>query len=644
MIVIPMFALEQMARTRIVCSNAFVEKIVEALYEFGAIQVTRSQVFKPSQPLPSFKEISEALINLRALEKRLEQILVPVPSKTRGRGESEGSVFDEASLQELFHAYHSIDFHAFDALEEKLRKAKEEEAAARARLNELAPFRNLEVSPAVFGEAKSLGFVYVALKPFKRTRENLEEDLRKLKVHASVLFVFDEGKEFALIAFEKNAGEKIGGVLQKHSSATHAIPVVGEKSFRQAFDKAREKAGACAAEKERVLNALAEFKEKFGARASALRNALEFRARKAELPFLFSESANLVAVEGWVPKKLLRELERKVDEATKGACVVEEVATSETPPSVLKNPRVIKPFEFLVRFFSLPSQREFDPTVLIAFSFPIFFGMILGDIGYGALALLIALVLRAKFRTGFFRDASGIMFLSALSTIFFGFVYAEFFGAEQIFGYELHAFIHRTEAHGLSLLMALCILVGFLHLALGFFVGFLTNVLHKHWKHAAAKASWLVLEISLFCLLASLGDVSFFELLKPIALLAPVRVWEVLLGASFIGLLAFEGVVGVMELPTLAANLFSYLRIMALGVSGVVFAMIVNKIPLNASFDAVAIASFVLFAAIFVAGHFVALLLGLFEASIQPLRLHYVEFFSKFYQGGGSAFKPLKEY
>ncbi len=115
------------------------------------------------------------------------------------------------------------------------------------------------------------------------------------------------------------------------------------------------------------------------------------------------------------------------------------------------------------------------------------------------------------------------------------------------------------------------------------------------------------------------------------------------------GIAFFEGPTALVELPGLFANLFSYLRLMALGLSGVIIAGIINQIKLDPStiyahgFNAGALATFLIFGAIFVASHLGALALGLFESFIQSLRLQYVEFFSKFYKGGGVAFAPLRE-
>jgi V/A-type H+-transporting ATPase subunit I len=358
---------------------------------------------------------------------------------------------------------------------------------------------------------------------------------------------------------------------------------------------------------------------------------------------VFTESENLVVVEGWTSVKDFELLEKKVKAAVSGGTVVvERVATTDVPPTKLDNPKAMQPFEFLVRNLSTPHFDEIDPTFLVFLSFPLFFGMILGDIAYGIVLVFLSFAMKKLFKKGFFNAASGIMLLSAFWTIVFGVVFGEFLGAEHILGYELHPLVARAEEHGLILLMQLCVLVGFLHVLLGFIVGAYGAFAEGHKKHGYAKIAWVIVTLGLVGFIATSSDVSMLGLVTPFASFLPSTAYLIALIVGVVGLSVFEGINAVFEIPGLVSNIVSYLRIMAIGVSGVILAGMINRIPLNFSLDPIGIISFALFAIAFIIGHVFALALGAFESSIQSLRLHYVEFFSKFYKGGGIAFTPIK--
>ncbi len=253
-------------------------------------------------------------------------------------------------------------------------------------------------------------------------------------------------------------------------------------------------------------------------------------------------------------------------------------------------------------------------------------------------------------RGDFARDLSGMLFLSGAVTVVFGAIYGEFFGGEEMLGTHLNPLVHRG-AHGIELLIGIVLVVAILHLTLGLLISAYLNFLHGHSKHAFAKLSWIALEFSIVAAAGSLVVPSVFPSEYSLA-------YTGLVVASIAGLYYFEGVIALVEIPGIIANTLSYLRIMALGLSGVILAQVVNKIPVEHSFEklvevvshggdavaiAVALASLLFFTAILVVGHAGALALGVFESGLHTLRLHYVEFFSKFYRGGGLPFLPLRK-
>ena len=624
-----MLNLEPMVKIRAVCMHGHVEKVVAALYQFGDIQVMRSRAGVPDIPLPSFQKISENLIALRAMESLLK---IDSPAEARMPAELDELLSQSDALRS--------EFSKIEAAFAQLDSLRSEEARLQQERNSLEPFKSLKVAPATFRRSERLSFYYGQLKT---SEKQLLEALKGKP--AQVSFAREPGKEYALVAYSRGNPD-VPAILQDNFSSRLEAPDISQKSFKEAFASVESRIASLEKERGKFLALASAFAKKNAARIARLRCDLEEHAKQAELTNKFSKSDFLETMEGWIPAKDYASVEAALQKATGGKVFLERVFTRDSPPTKFSNPQGVRRFEFLLSTFSIPDSREIDPTFLVAISYPFMFGMILGDIGYGLLTAAIGLFLRVK-KTGLVRDLGGMMALSGAWTVIFGYVYAEFFGGEEMLGLHLTPLIHRS-GEGIQLLFGLTLLVGVIHLALGLVIGLVTNYRARHYNHAWAKFFWLVVEFSMVAAIYSL-------VFKQPALAMPALA-ALLVGAG--GVYKFEGIQGIIEMPGLLSNGLSYLRIMALGLSGVIIAFIINQIPLHSAIDTLvkeasgaiepvglitSIISVLLFALVVVVGHGMALALGVFESGIQTLRLHYVEFFSKFYKGGGTLFSPLRQ-
>ncbi|MBI2445884.1 V-type ATP synthase subunit I [Candidatus Micrarchaeota archaeon] len=627
-----MFFPEKLIKVRAFCTKAQRAALVDSLYDFGVIHVADAKAFSASKPLDPFRVISEKLIVLRALASQLG--IVPAARVREKPVDALVADFDRLKVDEL-----SAWLRSADDLRRRVSELEERQV-------KLKPFRKLDVDARLLSSPR-LSFAYFAPGPHFSwdALQKVTPGAKGWKVpqelaHDSV--VVRDGKDhYVFLAYDSRSDEQVKAAL---NTADHVfeIPRVSG-SFSQAWDELELQVQSAHAEWASVQRRLDWFVQHKAAAFSELLAGFDVAAKKAELPTKFGQSAMLTAAEGWIPEKRLSELQSALDNRLGSGVLLETVPTRETPPTKLNNPRPIRPFEFLVKALSLPSYHELDPTILTFISFPIFFGMILGDVGYGLAMIGIALLMRRKFKTGFFRSIAGMMILSGIWTMIWGFVFGEFFGAETILGFPLHPIIHRLEEEGIMHLMQLSLFFGFVHLGLGFAVGAYVAFREKHFKHMAAKVSWLFMLVSLMAVLSLSANIEGLALFAEYGRLLPDAYWLGLVAAAFVGLLLTEGANAVFELPSVVGNLVSYLRIMALGIVGVVLAGMVNQIPLQPSLDPMGLLAFILFSIAFIVGQVFALALGIFESAIQSLRLHYVEFFSKFYHGGGRAFVSLRE-
>ena len=400
-------------------------------------------------------------------------------------------------------------------------------------------------------------------------------------------------------------------------------------------------------------------------------------------------SAHAYALEAWLPSSeadAVRSMLSKVSSHLKIEGFVEEHGhghddhhhETEYPPVEYDTIAATRHASLLTNLVGRPKYGTIDPTSLIAFTFPIFYGLILGDAGYGLVIMLLALFLKSKLgHDPVGKIASRILMNMGIATFIVGVLTAEAFGFviekwemftwlyEPMYNATHHMFegtvfvewfglshtylpFHRAGG-ALQDYILLSIYLGCAHLLLGFIIGFI-NVFRAHGPVAAffEKGSWLLILIGGAAhVLRFLTDDSYgtFE----------GSMWSMMVIVGVIcliyGLAVYEGfgwlggiIMGPIETFGLLANTLSYLRVMAVGVAGVKIAEVGNEMGFHGMADAISsgdylVAIFCLL--IWLGVQVFALALGLLSPSIHAVRLHFVEWMGKFHDGSGEEFAPI---
>ena len=364
---------------------------------------------------------------------------------------------------------------------------------------------------------------------------------------------------------------------------------------------------------------------------------LSSEIEKMEAPLRFTTTKNTFIVEGWIPENKFEKLKDILKKKFGDRINLDKIKYSdeESVPVEFKHPTPVKPFELLLELFEYPKTREIDPTFAIFITFPLFYGIMLGDIGYGLVILFASLFMKTKFKTEGWKMILGILEYSSLYTIAFGFIDGEFFG------FDIFALIGIEEIFGLKMpilnrivdfmpIMILSISIGVLHVLLGLIFGFI-NVYRSHNFREAIlkKGAWIILIFSIIIISISFYISNIFLYLG-----------AGLLFISLILLVLGEGFIGLIEIFGIMSNILSYVRLMAIGLSSVGIAIVINSIVMDIVFPKGGI--FILLGySILIFGHIGNILLGILASFLHALRLHYVEFFTKFYEGGGIKYKPF---
>jgi V/A-type H+-transporting ATPase subunit I len=436
---------------------------------------------------------------------------------------------------------------------------------------------------------------------------------------------------------------------------------------------------------EEVQERLAKLREKHAAFILEAEDFLSVEVEKAEAPLRFATTEHSFIIDGWIPKDDVNKVKNGL--AGVGDLYIEHIESDKKDaPVLLDNPKPSKPYELLINLFSTPSYKELDPTLFVSLIFPVFFGFMIGDAGYGIVMIGLGFLMWKKLESiPALQDLGLILLTGGIFALTFGlFVYGEAFaipfhaavghseiptvsGAESwsiILGWEvpLYPVIHKLE--NIVDLLLLSVIGALVHLGIGYIFGIINEVKHDK-KHAVAKLGWLIILFGLFLQLMIMASYLAMEGGNPVVhgtrvgnfvmdrilffvptagmVFSGMTISFVSLGCIITGILLFvpvEGPMAVMEIIGLTANVLSYTRLAGIAVAkgAVAVAFNVMLLPLLFSGNIALIIMGCIF--IFLA-HAMVLILGALASGIQTLRLNYVEFFLKFYEGAGSLFKPF---
>jgi V/A-type H+-transporting ATPase subunit I len=339
-----------------------------------------------------------------------------------------------------------------------------------------------------------------------------------------------------------------------------------------------------------------------------------------------------VYLEGWVRSDQVELFEKSVVKAVKlYELELSDPDAEDNPPTYTKNNRFVRPFEAITDMFARPKITDVDPNPVMSIWFWFIFGMMMGDVGYGLLMFIIFFALiKIKRPKGDGLKLFKLLLYSSITTVFWGVMFGSYFG------YALYPAIFLEPMVDLTKYLIFSFVIGGLHVISGILVAAYANI--KEGKLLDAlfdQFSWVILLVGLgFLFLPELKNIGLALALTGgvIILLTAGRQKKNIFGKIFGGFASLYNVTGY------ASDILSYSRIMALSLSTAVIAYVMNLLAEMVMGNFI---GYFFAALIYFVGHIFNLLMGLLSAYVHDSRLQYIEFFGKFYEGGGEKFSPL---
>lgn len=671
---------EPMSKILVVGTKDRLPASIELLYGLENVHVVDfspdEEGFTLGSPLPEASDASHKLLKLRSMEKDLE--------------------VDESKFKErvpVSKIAPTLDS-SIDQIEAEMQGTIASKGAKQARLSEaeskkaaLEPFRSIDLDLSLYKDYRNLDVIagHVHSNPEAQLKEALSGDME----------LFSNPNGTFIVAFVPLAkAEEAQRVLVQSGFTEVPVPEGTGKPEQLAAALETEISGLNT-ELEDVEKNIQQLRDKHADYILASDEHLSIVVEKAELPLRMGASKHAFILEAWVPtagvdgvrkaftdkfqdaihievledKTRVDVHESKEEMKMEAGMTTAEAVTvpmAEETPVKLEHGKGVGRFEFFTKLLSTPRYNEIDPTITIAIFFPIFFGLMVGDVGYGIPFVILGYLGLKKCTSKEWRAIATMLFYGGICAIFFGlFLFGDMLGIEftsahvdelswsALLGVEFPKVLinfgdvalqlgYYTKLGSVKILLYISLWIGVVHLLIGLSIGFYNQTIRHGLKHAfVEKFSWIMIMVG-FALVALIFLVNVLIRDYPLDIADPTFiVGLVLMLVGLVLAVKGEGGKAMVELPEVMSNVLSYTRLIAIGMSKAGMALAFNFIAIELIAPSGGI-MLVMGLMVFVVGHLMIFILAILSAGLHAIRLQYVELFNKFYEGGGLEFSPLK--
>jgi len=530
-----------------------------------------------------------------------------------------------------------------------------------SRLEKYAPIM-AKVQPLAERVARMQDMASIALiieRKYKAILNYLNEEISKITNGECEIISQDVDDEStaALIVFNRRFLKQVHEFLAVQDVNQVRLPSdIAKKPIDEAVAEVRARIAQIPGEVDEIDRKLKAVTGQYSVKLIAARNAIHDRLEAMEAVPKFAQTDQIFIISGWLPSDAVEPMEHALVEKFGNKVILtvvdirEEHDEDETPVALANSP-FTRYFEILYLLSKYPRYGTVDPTIVFAFFFPVLFGMMVGDIGYGIIILVAGWIVHRKYSSKPMVSMLGfVLTVGGAWTIFFGIIYLEFFG-DWIYRWlgllnadgELDKYLLGTKnstfkypldrIEGFTFMLAVCLIIGWVHMGIGLIIGMVNGRREGNYKHVMEKGGLFMVLTGVLMIVAKFG-------------LGWWPAWLALVGA----LLAIGGIVlgalgagmgGAIESIVGAGNLFSYARLIAIGLASVIMANVANELAIEQAKNGVV--GIIVGVIVFILLQTLNLVIGVFSPSIHALRLHLVESFGKFFEPAKIRYEPFRK-
>jgi len=728
---------ERMSKVSVTGSRGVMPTVIETIHGLNLVHLSDYDGswdgFDNGNPIAGADQASEKLVTVRALQSTLD---------VSADDAEPGSIDEgwEARLEEIRTRVNELDDRRGE-LTNELRQVDE-------KIDRVAPFAELGIDLDLLSGYESVDVVVV------EGNVDAIDDAVGASDEIRAFETFTGGDVVAVVAAPtEDAGEApIDDALVGVDVTRHEVPET-EQSPEAYVAELEDEKQSLESRRDEIDTELEEIKQAEADFLLRVEEHLTMEVQQAEAPLQFATTDRAFVSEGWIPTGDYDRLVAALNDAVGDSVEIEEleradydrhgahahtetdlegspsaaddeadateadeqqqkavtdggsaVTMGDEPPTVQDNPGPAKPFELLVRAVSMPKYSEFDPTIFLFLTFPLFFGFMIGDAGYGIIYMAIGGYMVTQVDNDAISSLGGVAIWAGLFTTIFGFVYGEIFGLHVLGAVvwsnvellPLNKGLEPAAADFALGWMVISVLAGIFHLNIGYILDFFENLSHGFKDALFHSGSWILMINGIWIwIFSTQGKATKPDFLfETFASGGPFPIGFT--GFSGLGLFTVPGLgfeltapllmfliglvmlivsepVEAVEALDVVVNVISYTRMGAVLLAKAGMAFVVNLLFFGAYEDPDGEFHFlrthepsyvaehygegaeVVFnglmhsgtaallggLVILVLGHVVVLALGVTSAGLQAVRLEYVEFFNKFYEGGGENYEPF---
>ena len=635
-----------MFRVDCVVYERFRDGLLSRLHSSGLAQVdfvdedflAENSLFRPaSYGIEQLSELLSKSKELIELLSRYSEQQVGFLDSTLGVDRTPKTSVKEMGLQELFDssaAFLNPRLQEFKSCEERTAFLRSRQKDITSKLSVYRPLVNLKHPLDFFGLSERL-YVVVGFLPTENMPQ-LEESLRTELGGLYFTSKFDEKDGLAFITAASLAS--LSQSLDKALALNRFTPMDVEREGFVA-ERIRELSAQLEAVDKEISEKeaqMSDFAFRNYSQALVTQELLEIGKQKQDVCVNLASTGRTLLIRMWVPAKKFNELEELINFECEGLCIIDVQKNPADAPVLFDNPKIFQPFEMLTRMFSMPTYNQVDPTALLAPTFVLFFGFMFADVVYGILLIGIAYLLHRKYGefSRSLSDFSLMLCWFGVSSMIFGVITGSYLGdflGAYLLGNEsgsqsVALWLDPMFNGNIMVYIGLAIVVGLVHTTLGYAFGGLDAVRRRDYKNAFLNYFTMVL--------LPIGLVSYALWNSTLGLIVSIVCLILVLFSS--GVISFY-----LKVSGLLGNSVSYARLLALMAASSGISMTINF--LTALSLSIPYAGFLIAPLIFIGGHVINLGLNVLGSFVHTLRLHYVEFFGTFYEGGGVEFVPFME-